>query len=231
MPDEKLSVRWIHGLLEPDQCVLTMIDHQPQMFFAIESEDRQRVLNQATALAKTARLFQVPTVLTTVDAAGFSGALVPEIQAVFPEQVPLDRTSMNAWEDAAFRRAIEATGRKRLIVAGLWTEICVVFPVIQALEAGYEVFVVADACAGASHAAHRLGLERMWQAGAVPLTWLQLLCEFQRDWSREATATGAGTIARTHAGAYGIGMRYYAELEQRHERSEQSRKHGEQTRR
>jgi nicotinamidase-related amidase len=198
-----------HRLLTPDDCVLALIDHQPQMAFAVSSIDNGALLNNVTALAKSAALFEVPTVLTTVSAESFSGPMFDEVREVFPGQTPIDRTTMNAWEDENFHRAVLDAARPCLVIAGLWTEVCVVFPALQALEEGLEVFVVADACGGTSQAAHELAMRRMEAAGAVPLTWLQLLLEWQRDWGRSGTAGRTGEICRRHAGMFGTGIKYY----------------------
>ena len=197
----------IHSLLTPHESVVALIDYQPQMSFGIQSHTRQGSLSMAVAIAKAAKLFDVPCVLTTVAAKSFSGDMLPELQAVYPDQAPIDRTSMNSWEDNDFRRAIEKTGRRKLIIAGWWTEVCVCFPTIQALEAGYEVYVPTDACGDMSTEAHERAVQRMIQAGAVPMTSLQVMYEFQRDWAREATYEGCMEIQKAHTD-YGIGIRY-----------------------
>ncbi|MBO9542544.1 hydrolase [bacterium] len=178
------------------------------MFFGIQSIDRQTLLNNTIGLAKAAKVFKVPTILTTVAAESFSGALMPELQAVFPNQKPIDRTSMNAWEDSNLRTAVEKTNRKKLVFAALWTEVCLVFPVISALEAGYEVYVITDACGATTAMAHDMAMQRVIQAGAVPMTWLQFMCELQRDWARTETYDAVLNVAEEHAGAYGIGIQY-----------------------
>lgn len=197
----------IQNLLTPDECVVTLIDHQPQMTFGVASHDRVMVINNAVALAKAAKLFNVPVVLTTVAAKSFSGDLLPEIQSVFPDQVPIDRTTMNSWEDPNFKAAIEQTGRKKIVLAGLWTEVCVCFPTVQAIQAGYDVYVVADACGDISVEAHERAIQRAIQAGAVPMTSLQVMFEWQRDWARSATYEGCMDILKAHS-AYGVGVRY-----------------------
>lgn len=132
----------IHSLIKPDEIALVLIDHQPQMLFGVQSIDRQALINNTAGLAKAAKIFNVPTVLTTVAASSFSGPLIPQVQSVFPDNVPVDRTSMNSWDDANFRKAIEATGKKSIVVAALWTEVCLVMPVIEMLEEGYEIYIV-----------------------------------------------------------------------------------------
>lgn len=195
-------------LLTPDNSVMLFVDHQPQMFFAAGSGDRAAVINSTVGLAKTAKAFDVPTVLSTVAAEAFSGPILPQLAEVFPEQEVIDRTSMNAWEDEAFVAAVKATGRKKIILSGLWTEVCLVLPALSALEQGYEVYIVSDASAGVSPAAHEHALQRMLAAGAVPVTWLQVLLELQRDWARQETYVAVTEIAKEHAGAYGLGVVY-----------------------
>jgi nicotinamidase-related amidase len=197
----------LHRLLNPTDCVVALVDHQPQMFFGVGSHVRETIVNNATALAKSAKLFKVPLVLTTVAAKTFSGDLMPEIQAVFPEQQPIDRTTMNSWEDKNFKAAIEKTGRKKLVLAGLWTEVCVCFPLVDALADGYEVYFVADACGDITAEAHERAVQRAIQAGGVPMTTLQVMFEWQRDWARAETYQGCMDILMQHA-AYGIGVRY-----------------------
>jgi nicotinamidase-related amidase len=198
----------IHGLLTPDNCTLLLIDHQPQMAFGVQSIDRQTLLNNVVGLAKAAKVFDIPTVLATIAAESFSGELFPEVQAVFPDQRPIDRHHINAWDDPAFRDAVQQAGRPKLVIAALWTEVCLAMPVIDLLREGYEVYVVADASGGTSWEAHERAMQRCVQAGAVPMTWLAVLLELQRDWGRQATYEATLNVAVQHAGAYGIGIRY-----------------------
>ncbi|MCS6860296.1 MAG: hydrolase [Abditibacteriales bacterium] len=198
----------VHSLLTPDNCTVILIDYQPQMAFAVKNIDGQTLINNAVGLAKAARVFNIPTILTTVAEESFSGPMFPELQAVFPDQKPIDRTTMNTWEDERVVAAVKKTGRKKLVLGGLWTEVCIVLPTIQAIEAGYEVYVVADACGGTSIMAHDMAMQRMIQAGAVPLTWLQFLLELQRDWARQETYDAVLAVVKEHAGAYGVGVRY-----------------------
>jgi nicotinamidase-related amidase len=200
-----------YELLTPDSCALALIDYQPQMIFGTHSHERMSVIQNAQILAKTARLFKVPTILTTIAAQTFSGAILPEVQAVFPEQQPIDRTSMNSWEDANFRSAIEKTGRKKIVIAGLWTEVCVAFPTVQMRAAGYEIYVPTDACGDVTQEAHERAVQRMLQVGAVPMTSLQLMCELQRDWARGETYDGCMDIFKAHS-AYGVGVRYAKQI-------------------
>ncbi|MEA3083681.1 MAG: hypothetical protein QOC89_1378, partial [Paraburkholderia sp.] len=200
-----------HELLTPDSCALALIDHQPQMFFGTHSHERTGVMHNVQILAKAAKLFKVPTILTTIAADTFSGHLVSEVQSVFPELKPIDRTSMNSWEDTAFRKAIEATGKKKIVIAGLWTEVCVAFPSVQMLAEGYEIYVPTDACGDITEEAHERAVQRIIQAGAVPMTSLQFMCELQRDWARSETYNGCMDIFKAHS-AYGIGVRYAQQI-------------------
>ncbi len=198
----------IHSLLDPKNCVVVMIDFQPQMTFAVKSIDGQTLINNATGLAKGAKIFNVPTILTTVAEKSFAGPFFPQVRKVFPEQQLIDRTTMNCWEDKRVVDAIKKTGRKKIVFAGLWTEVCIVLPTIMALEEGFEVYVVADACGGTSQVAHDMAMLRMIQAGAVPITWLQFVLELQRDWARTETYDAVTTLAREDAGSYGMGIEY-----------------------
>jgi nicotinamidase-related amidase len=197
----------LRDLLTPDNCTLMLIDFQAQMLFGVQSEDRQTVINNAVGLAKTAHLFTIPTIVTTVTEQSFSGPMPKQLQAVFPTDW-IDRTTMNPWEDARVVDAVVKAGRPKLILAGLWTEVCVAMPALAAKRAGYDVSVVVDACGGTSNAAHEAALQRMVHAGIVPMTWLQVLLELQRDWARNSTSMGVSAIAQEHAGAYGQGMAY-----------------------
>jgi nicotinamidase-related amidase len=195
-------------LLTPENSVVLFVDHQPQMFFGIESGDRTAIVNATVGLAKSAKVFDVPVVLTTVAAESFSGPLLPQLADVFPGHEVIDRTTMNAFEDSAVVEAIKATGRKKIIIAGLWTEVCVVLPALSALGQGYEVYVVADASGGVTPQAHEHAIARMIAAGAVPVTWIQVLLELQRDWARGETYLPVLDVVKEHAGAYGLGVVY-----------------------
>ncbi|MFZ2446312.1 MAG: hydrolase [Syntrophobacteraceae bacterium] len=207
-------------LLTPDNCLLLLIDHQPQMAFATHSIDGQTLVNNVTGLAKSAKVFGVPTILTTVAAESFSGPLFPPVQAVFPNQRPIDRTTMNAWEDANVVAAVRKTGRKKLVIAALWTEVCLATAVLSALDDGFEVYIVADASGGVTREAHETAIQRMIQAGAVPMTWLQVLLEWQRDWARTETYDAVMGVAREHGGAYGLGINYAKAMFGAHEGEE-----------
>ncbi|MFE9565985.1 hydrolase [Streptomyces sp. NPDC006487] len=195
-------------LLTPDNCVVLFVDHQPQMFFGAGSGDRTATMNATVGLAKAARVFDVPVVLSTVAAESFSGPIMPQLADVYPDLKIIDRTTMNAWEDESFVEAVKATGRTKLVIAGLWTEICVALPTLSAIAQGYEVYVVADASAGVTPEAHEHAMQRMVQAGAVPMTWVQVLLELQRDWARGETYVATTDLVKEHAGAYGLGVVY-----------------------
>jgi nicotinamidase-related amidase len=198
----------VPSLLTPENAALILIDHQPQMAFGVQSIDKQTLINNVTGLAKAAKVFKVPTVLTTVAAKSFSGPIFSEVQAVFPDLKPIDRTSMNSWDDKNFVDAVKKTGRKKLIVAALWTEVCLVMPVLDAMREGYECYIVTDASGGTSLEAHQMAVQRLTQAGAYPVTWLQVLLELQRDWARQETYVPVLSVAKDHAGAYGLGILY-----------------------
>jgi nicotinamidase-related amidase len=197
-----------HDLLTPENCTLIFIDHQPQMSFGVANIDRQTLVNNTVGLAKTAKIFNVPVILTTVETKSFSGNMWPQLLDLFPNQAPIERTSMNSWEDAKFVAEVERLGRKKLVIAALWTEVCLTFPALQAMGAGYEVYAVEDACGGMSKAAHDMSMQRIIQAGAVPVTWQQVLLEFQRDWARKETYNAVMDLVKEHSGAYGIGVEY-----------------------
>ncbi|MFF5635838.1 hydrolase [Streptomyces sp. NPDC012825] len=195
-------------LLTPENAMMLFVDHQPQMFFGAASSDRAGVINATVGLAKAATVFDVPVVLSTVAAESFSGPLLPQLRDVFPKHEVVDRTTMNAWEDPALVDAVKATGRSKIILSGLWTEVCLVLPALSALSQGYEVYVVADASAGVTPEAHEHAMQRMTAAGAVPVTWLQVLLELQRDWARGETYAQTLDVVKEHGGAYGMGVVY-----------------------
>src|SRR2546425_10556785 len=196
------------GLLTPDNCVVTLIDLQPQMLFGVSNFDRQSIINNNMVLAKAARVFNVPVVLSTVETKGFSGNLWPQIQAIFPNQAPIERSSMNSWDDKNFVAAIEKTGRKKIVLAGLWTETCVALPTVQAIHDSYEVYVVEDCCGDASQLAHDNAMKRAIQAGAKPVTALSVMLEWQRDWAQKDTYDAGMDIVNNQFGAYGAGVEY-----------------------
>lgn len=195
-------------LYTPDNTAIVFIDHQPQMTFGVASIDRAALMNNVVLIAKVAKEFGVPAVLTSVETESFSGYVWPQLLDVFPGQKVVERSSMNSWDDAGFRAAIEATGRKNIIMTGLWTEVCVTWPTIEMLGAGYNVYVVEDCCGATSSAAQEAALSRMVQAGAVRVTTIAALLEFQRDWKNRQHYDALMGILKQHAGAYGAGVEY-----------------------
>ena len=201
----------LDALLTPEESVLVLIDHQPFQVANLHSHEPTLVINNTVGLAKFAKVFDVPTILTTViEERG--GHLIQAIQDVFPDQKPINRTSINTWEDRRVVDAVERTGRRKLIIAGLWTEICVAMPAIHALADGYDVFVVTDASGGVSAEAHDMAVRRMERAGVVPVTWLVVSSEWQRDWAREETANQLGPILLEHGGATGVALAWEMQL-------------------
>lgn len=196
-------------VLTPTNCQIIFIDHQPQMAFGVQSIDRQVLKNNTVALAKAAKVFNIPTIITTVETESFSGNTYPELLDVFPGQDILERTSMNSWDDQKVRDALKASGKKKVVVAGLWTEVCNnSFALCAMLEGDYEIYMVADASGGTSKEAHDFAMQRMIQAGVIPVTWQQVMLEWQRDWARKETYTAVMDIVREHSGAYGMGVDY-----------------------
>jgi nicotinamidase-related amidase len=203
MSDSKLD------LLTPANCQVIFIDQQPQMAFGVQSIDRQVLKNNVIALAKAARAFDIPTTITTVETQGFSGPTYPELLAVFPEHPLLERTSMNSWDDQKVRDSLARANRKKVVVSGLWTEVCNnSFALSAMLEGGYEIYMVEDASGGTSKAAHDYSMLRMIQVGVVPVTWQQVMLEWQRDWAHRTTYDAVMAIVREHSGAYGMGVDY-----------------------
>jgi nicotinamidase-related amidase len=195
-------------LLTPNNCTLILIDHQPQMLFGVNSMDRQLLINNVVGLAKAAKVFQVPVILTSVETKSFSGYIIPALTEQFPDYSPIERTSMNSWEDAGFRAEVERLGRKKLVIAALWTEVCLCYPAIEAVRDGYEVYAVVDASGGTSEVAHDMAIQRMVQVGVAPVTWQQVLLEWQRDWARKDTYYSTLDVVKAHSGAYGAGVEY-----------------------
>lgn len=196
-------------LLNPTNHTLVLIDHEGQMAFAVESQPIEELRNNTGLLAGTSKLFNVSTLITTVAEKSFSGPLFPEIREYFPDEKEfIDRTTMNSWEDVRVVKAIEETGKKRIVVAGLWTEVCVVTFALSALEDGYEVYVITDASGGVSKEAHDMAIARMIQAGVVPMTSMQYLLEIYRDWARSDQYKEVNDLAKRYGGAYGLGIDY-----------------------
>jgi nicotinamidase-related amidase len=185
------------ALLTAQNAALVVIDYQPSQIQAVRSIDHDLLLDNIVSVARLAKAFELPIVLSTVNVANGQGPTLPELKAVLSDDEEIDRTQINSWEDVEFRRAIDATGRKKLIVAALWTEVCLAFPTLDALREGFEVYPVVDAVGGTSPEAHRVGLERIIQAGAQPITWVSLACELQRDWARVETVPDVVDIVLT----------------------------------
>jgi nicotinamidase-related amidase len=203
MSKEKLEV------LTPANSQILFIDQQPQMAFGVQSIDRQVLKNNVVGLAKAAKVFNIPTTITAVETESFSGFTYPELLDVFPNQPILERTSMNSWDDQKVRDALKKNGRNKVVVAGLWTEVCnTTFALCAMLEGGYEIYMVDDASGGTSKDAHDYAMQRMIQAGAVPVTWQQVMLEWQRDWARKETYDAVMTIVKEHCGGYGMGVDY-----------------------
>ena len=198
-------------LLTPENSQVIFIDQQPQMAFSVSSMDRQLLKNNVVMLAKAAKLFDIPTQITTVETQAFSGYAYPELLEVFPDTPILERTSMNSWDDQKVRDALAEAGpaRKNVIVSGLWTEVCNNSFAFSAIaEGGYRIFMVADASGGTSPEAHDFAMQRMIQAGVVPMTTIQTALEWQRDWARRDTYDGLMNIFKEHGGGYGMGIDY-----------------------
>lgn len=199
-------------VLTPQNSQLLFIDQQPQMAFGVQSIDRQVLKNNVVALAKSAKVFNIPTTITTVETDSFSGHTYPELLAVFPDAPLLERTSMNSWDDQNVRDALAAAaaqGRKKVVASGLWTEVCnMTFALSCLKDTDYTIYMVADASGGTSIDAHKYAMDRMVQAGVVPVTWQQVLLEWQRDWARKETYDAVLAIVKEHSGAYGMGVDY-----------------------
>jgi nicotinamidase-related amidase len=203
MSNPKLEV------LTPHNCQVIFIDQQPQMAFGVQSIDRQTLKNNVVGLAKAAKIFNIPTTITTVETESFSGYTYPELLDVFPGQATLERSSMNSWDDQKVRDALAKNGKKKVIVSGLWTEVCNnTFALCAMAEGDYEIYMVADASGGTSKEAHDYAMQRMIQAGVIPMTWQQVLLEWQRDWAHKETYDAVMELVRTHSGAYGMGVDY-----------------------
>jgi nicotinamidase-related amidase len=196
------------GLLTPDNCVVAIIDLQPQMLFGVANFDRQTIINNNVALLKAAKVFDVPVVLSTVETKSFSGNMWPQIQAIYPNQAPIERSSMNSWDDKNFVAAVEKSGKKKIVLSGRWTETCVALPTVQAIHDGYEIYVVEDCCGDVSQLSHDNAMKRVIQAGAKPVTALSVMLEWQRDWAERDSYDPIMDIVKTHFGAYGMGVEY-----------------------
>jgi nicotinamidase-related amidase len=192
----------LNALLTPENCVLLLIDHQPFQLANVNSHEPTMVINNVTALARTAKVYDIPTILTTVNEER-GGAIFKQVQAVFPDQKSINRTFINSWEDHRVVEAVKRTGRKKVVMAALWTEMCLAMPAIHAMGDGYDVYVVTDASGGVSPEAHDMGIRRVQGAGAQPITWLGMAGELQRDWARTERLGEVAQIFIDHAGATG----------------------------
>ena len=208
---ERDSKTGLTALLTPDNCALILMDHQPYQFTGLASHDGQTIINNVVGLAKMAKVFKVPTLLTTV-VEQQGGYLLKPLQDVFPDQVPINRTSINTWQDDRVIEWVKNTGRKKIVLAGLWTEICVAMPAIQAVGEGYEVFIVTDACGGVSLEAHEMAVRRMIQAGCVPITWMVFGGELQRDWASTETVPEFAQVVVEHLGSVGVSFLWEQQL-------------------
>lgn len=206
-----MSKTGLAALLRPEDSILVLIDHQPFQFTNLHSHEPSMIINNVVGLAKTAKLFGVPTILSTV-LAERGGHIIKGLQDVFPEQKPIDRTFINTWQDPNVTEVVKKSGRKQLVLAALYTEICLAMPAIQALAEGYDVFVVTDASGGVTLEAHEMAVRRMVAAGAVPITWMAMLGEWQRDWAREETAGGVGGIILEHGGGSAVALAWELQL-------------------
>ena len=194
--------------LTPENSVVLLIDYQPQYAFATRSTDIDSLVNNTAGLAKAARVFKIPIVITTITAQAYAGPLLQQVQAAAPNIEPIDRTVINAWRDDRVAKAVRATGRKKIVMAGLWTDNCVMLPALSALAEGFEVYVVTDASGDYDPVSHERAVQRLVQAGAIPITWLPVMLEWQADWSRGATAGAVNQIIREHAAAMSAGAQY-----------------------
>ena len=197
-----------HQLYTPEDAAVVFIDHQPQMTFGVANINRADLINNVTLLAKAAKLFQVPTVITAVETEGFSGYVWPQLLDIFPGQHVIERTSMNSWDSDEFRKAIKATGRKNILLTGLWTEVCVTWPAIEMIGDGYNIYVVEDCCGATSKDAQKAALSRIVQAGGTRLTTIGALLEFQRDWKNKEYYDALMNLLKQQGGAYGVGVEY-----------------------
>ena len=211
MINQSTAKTGLDALLTPQNSVLLLMDHQPFQFAALNSHEPTMIVNNVVGLAKTAKAFGVPTILTTV-VEERGGYIIKGLQDVFPEQKPINRTLINTWQDERVVAKVKETGRQKVIMAGLWTEICVAMPALHALGDGFDVFVVTDACGGVSAEAHDMAIRRMAAAGVVPITWQVTMGEWQRDWAREDTVRGLATVIAENGGATGVAFTWEMQL-------------------
>jgi len=201
-------------LLTPTNHMLVMVDYQGQMVFALHGIPIEQFRNNVGIVAGASKIFNVPTIVTTIAEKSFSGPVIPEVQEVYAKTPTsyMERTSMNSWEDPAVYKAIKAKGKKTIVFSGLWTSVCIVGPVLSAIGEGHKVYFITDACGDVSEEAHLMAVNRMVQAGAVPITALQYLLELQRDWARAETYVAVTNLAKKYGGAYGIGIQYSQDM-------------------
>ena len=201
----------LEGLLRPEDSILVLIDHQPYQFTNLNSHEPTMIINNVIGLAKSAKVFNVPTIFTNVmEERG--GHIIKGLQDVFPDQKPINRTSINTWEDPNVTDVVKKSGRKQLILAALWTEVCLAMPAIQALGEGYDVFIVTDASGSVTAEAHDMAVRRLVQAGAVPINWMAVLFEWQRDWARTETSADVAEIVLEHGGASAVALAWELQL-------------------
>lgn len=211
MNDSRGSKAGLGALLTPDNCALVLIDHQPFQFAGLRSHDTQTIINNVVGLAKSAKAFNVPTLLTTV-VEERGGYLLKQLQDVFPDQKPINRTFINTWQDARCVDWVKKTGRRKVVIAALWTEICLAMPAIQAAGEGYEVYIVTDASGGVSAEAHEMAIQRMVMAGCMPITWTVFASELQRDWARTETVPALAHMLAEHMGNVGTSLTWEQQL-------------------
>ncbi|GAB3790358.1 isochorismatase family protein [Dyella agri] len=195
--------------LTPENSIVLMVDYQPQFVFSVQSMDVSKLISNAEGLSMAAKVFNVPTFYATISANQFGGQFFHQLTDARPDVKPFDRTVINPMEYPPLNDAIAHTGRKKLLVSGLWTDSCVTLPVLSALKEGYEVYVVVDASGDVSKESHEMAVQRMVKAGAIPVTWLAVMLEWQGDWKRHDTAVQVQKIAQTHGGAWGQGIDYF----------------------
>ncbi|TRW25928.1 hydrolase [Flavobacterium zepuense] len=200
------------SLLTPTNHTLILIDYEGQMTFPTASIPIDQLRNNTALVAGASKIFNVATIVTTVAEKSFSGPVFPEVQELYPTSTYIDRTTMNTWEDAAAYKAIVAEGKKKIVLGGLWTGVCIVGPALSAISEGYDVYFISDACGDVSKEAHEMAIARMIQAGAHPMTSLQYLLELQRDWARKETYKPVNDLVVKYGGAYGIGVQYAREM-------------------
>jgi nicotinamidase-related amidase len=201
----------LDALLTPENCVLLLIDHQPFQLANVNSHEPTMVINNVTGLAKVAKVYGVPTILTEVTAER-GGEIFKQVQAVFPDQKPIDRTFINSWQDSRVVAAVKKTGRKKLVIAALWSEMCLAMPAIHAMGEGYDVYVVTDASGGVSPESHDMAIRRLVAAGAQPITWIGMYGELQRDWARTEKQGEVAQILFDHAGGSGAALAWEMQL-------------------